>query len=93
MNTFDACVLVSGIIDDVEMAVFWKGSDCANRKNTCFGPGILASILTSCLGSRMGIFSFCRMIIYLSSMITCKVLLPVSSLVVHKCIVRHWGML
>ena len=54
MNALDACVLVSGIIDDVEMTVFWKGSNCPSSGNTCSGPGILMSILT-CLGKEMRI--------------------------------------
>ena len=43
----------SGIVDDVEMTVFWKGSNCPNCENTCSSPGILPSILTSCLGSEL----------------------------------------
>ena len=69
MNAFDACVLVSRIIDDVEMTVFWKGSNCLNGKNTCSGPGISTLILTSCLGSEMRNLS-CRVIAYLSSVIS-----------------------
>ena len=64
------CVLVSRIIYDVEMTVFSKGSDCLNGKNTCSGPGILTSILTSCLRSKMKILSSCGVIACLSSVIS-----------------------
>ena len=70
VNAVGACILVSGIIDDVKMTVFWKGSDCPNGENTCFSPGISTSNLTSCLGSEMRILSFCGVITYLSSVIS-----------------------
>ena len=68
VNAFNACVLVSGIIDDVKMTVFWKGSDCPNGENTCSSPGILTSILTSCLLTSC--LSSCRVIAYLTSVIS-----------------------
>ena len=70
MNAFDTCVLVSGIIDDVEMTVFWKGRNCPNGENICSGPGISTSILTSCLGREMRILSSCGLITYLLSVIS-----------------------
>ena len=69
VNASCTCVLVSGIVYDVEMTVFLKGSTCLNGKNTCSGPQIWSLILTSCLRSEMKIFSSCGMTTYLLSVI------------------------
>ena len=70
VNASCTCVLMSGIIYDVKMTVFWKVSNCLNGKNTCSGPGIWTLILTSCLRSEMKILSSCGMITYLLSVIS-----------------------
>ena len=70
LNASCTCVLVSRIIYDVKMTVFFKESNCLNGKNTCSSPAIWTLILTSCLRSEMKILPSCGVITYLLSVIS-----------------------